>query len=331
MRVAKKMLGLLLMTVMIVGMVAIVGKEKVSATTKPGKKVWGSFSKVVKIEVVDAATRAHEDRMHEIAAEKYPDLYSLVEDGKLGLTMDDSSNIYFTLGSYEMIDKKENHYNKDIEWIVLDYDEDNGKALLLTRYIVEDECYNNSFTSVTWESESCSLRSWLNETFLYSAFSEKERKNLILQAEVYNSENNSEGINGGNNTKDRIFILSYDEAGKYGNRKTTYFDGSEGTYWLRTPGNDLRTASYVTASGVRRLGKYDVEVHYASNRTYRSDYAIVNGAVDGSGVNDPNPGNWGKFYVCGEEYYKDNPQSGTYSSVQVYGVRPAMWINISQE
>ncbi len=73
-----------------------------------GKTVWSSYSKILKIYVEDAATRARNERMNETAADEYPDLYALVEDGKLGLTMDDNSRIYFTLGSYDLVDKNGN-------------------------------------------------------------------------------------------------------------------------------------------------------------------------------------------------------------------------------
>ncbi|MCR4720226.1 MAG: fibronectin type III domain-containing protein [Lachnospiraceae bacterium] len=223
-----------------------------------GKTVWGSYSSIAKIEVVDASTRARIDRMNEIAGDEYPNLYDMVEEGKLGLTMDDSSNIYFTLGSYDTIDQYENREKKDIEWICLDYDEDNGKALFLSRYILDKHDYNDEYTDVTWEN--CTLRSWLNETFLYSAFSEKERKELILQTLLINSLNNSKGVNGGNDTKDRVFLLSMEEFNKYAEAigdTGLLRDGTSVEYYgLRSPGEDSRYMSYVSG-GKAYLGRYD--------------------------------------------------------------------------
>ena len=298
---------------------------------KSGKKVWGSFSKVVKIEVVDADTRAHDDRMHELASEKYPDLYALVEDGKMGLTMDDSSEFYFTLGSYGMIGNNENHSAKrDIEWIVVDYNEDEGKALLLSRYILEHKHYNNKYEDTDWEN--CSLRAWLNEEFLYTAFSKKEIDSLILKSEIKNDEKNSAGLNGGNDTKDRVFLLSYSEATGF-TRKATRYNGVAEAYWLRSPGRSYDTASYVTDGGVRKLGKYDAD-YYKGNKSeiYEAYYeGIVNGKT--GYVTDT----WNrKITFKGKEYifyaltYKSSYLDRLHN-LDVQGVRPAIWINMSQE
>ncbi|MCR5685036.1 MAG: fibronectin type III domain-containing protein [Lachnospiraceae bacterium] len=291
-----------------------------------GKTVWGSFSKVVKIDVVDAKTRAHSARMKEIAAEEYPDLYALVEDGKLGLTMDDSSNVYFTLGSYDMIDRNGNRKEQDIEWICLDYDEDEGAALFISRYVVDREYYHNEFDYITWEE--CELRSWLNEDFLYEAFSENERKNLILQTEVVNDLNNSYGINGGEDTKDRIFLLSYNEANYYGIYGATLFDGTKISYLLRSPGKTQKYIAYVTEGGSKREGHLSVILDSTYKKYTESLFAY--GTVSGDVLK-------AKEYKWGEHYpeisfdgktYKTWPGSKT-GGDSVDGVRPAMWINMN--
>ena len=50
----------------------------------------------------------------------------------------------------------------EIEWLVLDIDEADHKALLISRYGLDCIQYNRRKASVTWET--CSLRAWLNET-----------------------------------------------------------------------------------------------------------------------------------------------------------------------
>ncbi len=103
-----------------------------------------------------------------------------------------------------------------IEWIVLDYDETNHKVLLLSRYGLEAMPYNmEEYTNITWEE--CTLRAWLNGEFLSKAFSTDEQS-AILTTAVDNSK--SQGYSewntdGGNNTEDRIFLLSYAEANRY--------------------------------------------------------------------------------------------------------------------
>lgn len=235
-----------------------------------GKTVWSSYSKIAKIYVEDAATRARNERMNETAADEYPDLYALVEDGKLGLTMDDNSQIYFTLGTYDMVDKNLNYDDKKemIEWLVLDYDEDEGKALLLSRYLIDIKPFNETYETgkiCTWEE--CTLRTWLNEDFYSSAFNKSEQK-IILRSDVRNHDNNDFGIGGGNDTKDRIFLLSEGEAkiGGYFNdineRKATLLDGTQKRWYLRSQGmvvmwhhKDYYNIAYVDNDGKNGYGE----------------------------------------------------------------------------
>ncbi|MCR5324401.1 MAG: fibronectin type III domain-containing protein [Lachnospiraceae bacterium] len=223
---------------------------RVRAYSKSGKEtVWSEYSKVVKIKVTDVSSRVRNDLINEKASNEYPELYKLVEAGKIGLTMSEDNQIYFTMGSYDMIDQKGNYdgEKETIEWIVLDYDEDEGKALLLSRYCIDKKSYHSTTTSITWEE--CKLRSWLNEEFLKTTFSSAEQK-LILLSEVRNEGYNSYGINRGNDTKDKIFLLSPEDCqdGKYFNsdeeRKAMFFDGEAcRRWWLRSPGSmELRAA-----------------------------------------------------------------------------------------
>ena len=102
-----------------------------------------------------------------------------------------------------------------IEWIVLDYDELNHRSFLLSRYGLDNVQFNTKQVSITWEK--CTLRSWLNNDFLNHAFSEKEQK-AILTTEVNNRASYSTKWvkeQGGNNTKDQIFLLNYAEASQY--------------------------------------------------------------------------------------------------------------------
>ena len=146
-----------------------------------------------------------------------------------------------------------------IEWLVLDVQD--GKALLISRYGLDAQPYNTTSTDVTWET--CTLRTWLNSDFLNAAFSQKER-NAIAVTEVDNSkkQGKAEDTNGGKNTKDQVFLLSYAEVEQYfdsnedrmcaptdyaikqgaanqgANTKEKYeVDGrATGWWWLRSPG-----------------------------------------------------------------------------------------------
>lgn len=132
-----------------------------------------------------------------------------------------------TFGTYPQT--KEGTDQTPIEWIVLDYDEANHKTLLISRYCLDTMKYDTSFSSVTWEK--CTLRSWLNDEFLNKAFSEKEQS-AILTTEVDNSENQSFGELGllwGNDTQDKIFLLSVADARFYFGARWWEEDDGENT------------------------------------------------------------------------------------------------------
>lgn len=133
-----------------------------------------------------------------------------------------------TFGHYEQ-DNDLSNGTEEIEWIVLEYDEANHKALLLSRYglaekAYHERAYNTEFKKVTWET--CSLRTWLNNDFLNKAFYANEQ-NAILITEVnyhpsedYENEKNKYSREAYSAqvemfTQDRIFLLSYKQANQY--------------------------------------------------------------------------------------------------------------------
>lgn len=85
-----------------------------------------------------------------------------------------------------------------IQWEVLDLQ--NGKVLLLSKYALEAMSFNSSDGVISWKN--CSLRDWLNDDFLYTAFSSQER-NAIVETETERD------------CQDRVFLLSYTEVSDY--------------------------------------------------------------------------------------------------------------------
>ena len=117
-----------------------------------------------------------------------------------------------TFGRYEQ-DDDEGNGSEPVEWIVLDVKD--GKALLLSRYGLDCKPYNDFRENVTWET--CSLRRWLNATFMKEAFNKAERS-AILNTEVDNSIEQGidyEGVIGSNDTQDWVFLLSNHETNVY--------------------------------------------------------------------------------------------------------------------
>lgn len=141
----------------------------------------------------------------------------LISDYDKNTLVDEMETV--TFGSYPQNDANGN--TKDpIEWIVLE--REGNKALLLSKYILDCKCYNNEFKEVTWET--CDLRKWLNDGFYNKAFSDKE-KTAILDTTIINADNKEFESKGGNNTVDRVFCLSIDEAKKYLGSKGKDGDG----------------------------------------------------------------------------------------------------------
>ena len=179
---------------------------------------------------------------------------------------------YVTFGTYPQT--KSGNDKTPIEWLVLA--RNGNKVLLISRYGLDAKPYNTSYTSVTWET--CTLRKWLNGTFYNKAFSSAEQA-AILTTNVDNSKYqcySGWSTNGGNNTQDKVFLLSYAEANKYfgvtydnSNTKSrvaptayaiaqgafTYFSGktADGTdagwWWLRSPGCHQSYAARVLPDG----------------------------------------------------------------------------------
>ncbi len=86
-----------------------------------------------------------------------------------------------------------------IEWKVLAIK--NGKALLLSKFILDFKQFNNKRTLVEWEN--CSLRKWINGSFFNRALDDSE-KALIESAQKERQTNKDD-------QKDKFFLLSYDD------------------------------------------------------------------------------------------------------------------------
>ena len=147
---------------------------------------------------------------------------------------------------------------KPIEWIVLE--KEGSKALLLSKYLLAKKKYNEEYNDITWEN--CGLREWLDSDFMKQTFSRKEQ-NSILTIDVINSDNERYGTKGGNNTKDKIFLLSIDEFKKYFPKgsEATYKNGSAYWWWLRSPGYKQSAAAEVDGLGqLQEHGAADASV-----------------------------------------------------------------------
>ncbi|MCR5767208.1 MAG: fibronectin type III domain-containing protein [Lachnospiraceae bacterium] len=251
---------------------------KVRAYLKNGKKtVWGKYSKVAKVTVKAVEKEAKVKLDPKVAAvldENYPELKVLAEAGEIGVTVktEDEAKEYITLGKWnyermswkyypdaecELYDVITDSKATPMEWQILEYSADGKKALVLSRYVIGHLAYDDEWREVTWET--CSARKWLNETFFEKAFSEDEQK-LIESTKLKNSDNPETGTKGGNDTEDRIFYLSLEEATKYfptpeGIGFSVYkylctsIDGQVCSWYLRTPGYSQEAVSSYEGTG----------------------------------------------------------------------------------
>jgi hypothetical protein len=170
--------------------------------------------------------------------------------------------------------KKRNLQFGKYKWRVLDVR--STKALLLAEDVIEKRFYNVRYIGVGWEK--CTLRRYLNNEF-YQKFSSQEQAR-ILSSQIINKNNQWYGTTAGNNTIDKVFLLSIEEvvkyfgdSGKLNRRPRNSWRISDGFnkkrvanygnrvwwwWWLRSPGNRSLATARVYANGTLSMGGYDV-------------------------------------------------------------------------
>ena len=152
---------------------------------------------------------------------------------------------YCHLGTYEQDGDLENGVEA-IKWQVLAVEE--GRALLVADRVLDSVQMDPNSVKLTWETST--LRAWLNDEFLNTNFTAEEQARIQL-AEIENHDNVRYETKGGNNTFDRVFLLSYNELKTYfeGDSFFTYptqyaidedvmvgYETSYAWWWLRSPG-----------------------------------------------------------------------------------------------
>ena len=220
------------------------------------------------------------------------------------------------------------HYFKyePIKWRVLN--RNGNDALLLADIALDDQEYNTNYTDMTWESSS--MRSWLNgygasvnqpktdysrKNFINSAFTSTQR-NAISTTNVVNANNIHYGTAGGNNTSDKIFLLSESEvyntdiAVKYG-----FVKGHD----TRDEARRSRSSTYSYAMGAIR---YEYDDYYQI--TDDNDSPEYNG---NSRWWLRSPG-CSRDYAAEVSYYGWINRSGCDVNSYDVGVRPALHLNL---
>lgn len=192
-----------------------------------------------------------------VSSSKENDLYSTLETAN---GWDKNNDIIIGKEKYHRAKKSYFKY-EPIKWRVIKCE--NGEALLLSDIVLDKQKYNKRLKKVTWEKST--LRKWLNKKFMNRAFSSSEQE-AIRTTKVINEDNYYYKTDGGNDTLDKIYLLSLsetDEEKEYGFtdsygmtiKYSNYADLCDYQYWwLRTPGEKNISAAAVDMSGEAYVG-----------------------------------------------------------------------------
>ncbi len=187
-------------------------------------------------------------------------------------------------------------------WLVLDVQAD--RILLITQDIIQQRPYHEVYKNITWAD--CSLRKYLNGPFLES-FNPRELARILL-VNNSNVDNQWYGTPGGEDTNDRVFLLSLDEVCRYfgDSSDKLYNKGKNQRYWFERKdiNNPKRSARFGT------------------NTWFSWWWLRSPGRVGAKAVYIWGDGNIG---IQGNNILKGNLDEGRCKG----GVRPALWVRCS--
>ena len=186
-----------------------------------------------------------------------------------------------------------------IEWDILT--ESSGKALIIANLILDSQDYypnssessfsHNGGTGYANNYELSAIRKFLNDNFYNTAFNELQK--AFIETTIVDNSASSTGTNPNkyacNNTNDKMFLLSYEEA-------TTYYTSS--------------TARQAEGSDYAKCQGLDVYKSNGNSYWWLRSSPYSNHAYYGYGV-----------YYDGTIYYGE-------VGYAIGGVRPACWINL---
>jgi len=183
------------------------------------------------------------------------------------------------------------------QWRVLEIK--GGQALVLSERVLEERAIHHVNKLMTWEN--CDMRKYLNGEF-YDKFSPQEQKKIVLTT-VTDRPNPWYGNPCGNDTQDKIFLLSYDEVVRYfgdsGHLKNCI--GVDHGYDLKH--GDAISDDYNSVRIALNLNGFPAWWWLRSPGGMRGH--ATNGSTDGV------------IWMCGDGVHRKDG-----------GVRPAMWITL---
>ena len=211
-------------------------------------------------------------------------------------------------GSYPQYDKNgDGNIDWDdatpIKWQILDA-ADTANVLILADSILDGKKYNEQKKSITWENSD--IREWLNSTgmndnegFYNTAFSASQ-KVFIKDSSVENADNPNDGTDGGDNTTDKVFLLSLDEIKNTSYKFSDDFEAYDqariatvtdyaveqgtgkkdadgaGSFWLRSPGYESDFVSFTHSDGEVEADGYAVNAIFGVRPALRINLQSAN-------------------------------------------------------
>ncbi len=171
-------------------------------------------------------------------------------------TIDVKPGEHIHLGCYEQ--DKNIPGKEEIDWVVLEVND--GKALVISSFVLDAQAYNESSSETTWDT--CSLRKWLNNSFFTESFSDGEQNSIIIAKEAVGSSQSA-----GAGLDDKIFIFSTDEA-------KSYFTSSESRRCSATS-YAISRGVYVTDSFKTQDGRVTCAWLLRSNKSTKNVSCVV--------------------------------------------------------
>lgn len=144
--------------------------------------------------------------------------------------------------SSDLIEKDKGYFFKaePIKWRVIKSSD--GKLTLLSEYVLDNQVFDTKSNNY----EESHIRKWLNETFLTGAFNAEELAKIVTTTVSNSASSTSTSSNkfACNDTLDKVFLLSYEEA-------TSLAYGFRTSYDVEDPAKATFASDYAKALGIK--------------------------------------------------------------------------------
>ncbi len=194
-------------------------------------------------------------------------------------------------------------------WLIMEETEE--AFFCLTEHLIAVRAYHEVEEAVTWKY--CSLRKWLNTDF-FDSLQPSERL-LISERKLLNQDNCFYKTSGGDETNDRIFLLSYSEMRQYLSFGKELSVSEQNTDLTKVQKDDFLRKAFLSLPP-KRIAEANVQ--------FQHDYSLLNGQALGWWLRSPGSSPSRAMRVNCHGTVRTYGREVNRSLV---GVRPAAWIN----